>query len=325
MGGARVLVTGGAGYIGSHLVKLLVEGGYQVLVYDNLSTGRAEAVPPGLLRVGDLADWELLTQVLQEFRPDAVMHFAAFIEVEESVREPLKYYANNTCNTLQLLDCMAQNRVRNFIFSSTAAVYGMPGERPIDETAPLAPINPYGMSKRFVEQLLQDVSAVSELRYVSLRYFNVAGADPGGELGQRSKNPTHLLTRALKTAKGEFASLQLFGTDYPTPDGTCIRDYIHVNDLAGAHVLALEYLLQGGASEQFNLGYGHGYSVREMIATAKRVTGIDFPVLESERRAGDPASLVADSTRLRKMLGWQPQHDDIEFIVKTAWDWERKL
>ncbi len=320
----KVFVTGGAGYIGSHVVKALGKKGYEILVYDNLSTGHKEAILYGRLVEGDLSDKNLLKKTLLDFKPDAVMHFAAFIEVGESVRKPLKYYRNNTSNTINLLETMIETGINNFIFSSTAAVYGNPEVVPVKEDAPIKPINPYGQSKAFVEKILKDLNeAEKDFRYVSLRYFNVAGADPEGELGQSYENATHLITRALKTAKGEHEKLYIFGTDYPTPDGTCIRDFIHVNDLAQAHILALEYLLSGGDSDIFNCGYGHGYSVKEVVETAKKVTGIDFPVEETERREGDPAVLIADSTKLKNKLKWKPEYDDLEFIIKTAWNWEK--
>ena len=320
----KILVTGGAGYIGSHVVKMLGESGHQILVYDNLSTGHDWAVLHGELVVGDLGDTALLARTVDRFLPDAVMHFAAFIQVEESVREPLKYYQNNTANALNLLKVVGSAGVRNFIFSSTAAVYGIPEHNPVNEDTPFMPINPYGMSKVMVEHILKDFSSASGLRYVSLRYFNVAGADPDGKIGQAYKNATHLITRALKAAKGELPKLSIFGTDYPTSDGTCIRDYIHVNDLADAHIAALEFLAAKGRSRIFNCGYGHGYSVREIVNTSKKVTGIDFPIEESGRRAGDPPALVADSSRIRAELGWKPRHNDIDFIIRTAWEWERK-
>ncbi|NPA53901.1 MAG: UDP-glucose 4-epimerase GalE [Aquificae bacterium] len=320
----KIFVTGGAGYIGSHVVKALGEKGYNILVYDNLSTGHKEAVLYGNLVEGDLADKDFLKKTLQDFKPDAVMHFAASIEVAESVRNPLKYYKNNTANTLNLLEAMQETGVKNFIFSSTAAVYGNPEEIPVKETAKINPINPYGQSKAFVEKILQDLDfANKDFNYVSLRYFNVAGADPEGRIGQSYKNATHLITRALKTAKGEYDKLYIYGTDYPTPDGTCIRDFIHVDDLADAHILALEYLINGGKSDIFNCGYGHGYTVKEVVETAKKVTGIDFPVEETGRREGDPAVLVADSTKLKEKLNWKPKYDDLEFIIKTAWNWEK--
>ncbi len=318
----RILLTGGAGYIGSHVVKLLAKKGYEVLVIDNLSTGHKEAVIYGKLEVVDLKEKEKLSELIKEFKPDAVMHFAASIEVEESVRNPTKYYRNNTVNTLNLLEAMIENGVKFFIFSSTAAVYGIPEEIPIREDASLRPINPYGKSKAFVEEILKDFDSAYGLKYISLRYFNVAGADPEGELGQSYKKATHLITRALKTAKGEFDKLYIFGTDYPTPDGTAIRDYIHVMDLAEAHILALEYLLENKKSDIFNLGYGHGYSVREVVDIVKRVTGIDFPVEETARRPGDPPVLIADSSKAKSVLNWNPKYDNLGFIIKTAWNWE---
>ena len=320
----RILVTGGAGYIGSHVVKALGEKGFEVLVVDNLSKGHREAVLYGKLVVADLQDKETLDAIFREFKPDAVMHFAAFIEVAESVKEPLKYYRNNTVNTMNLLEVMLKNNVSKFIFSSTAAVYGNPEKVPIPETEPVKPINPYGQSKAFVEKILQDFDKSYGLKYVSLRYFNAAGADSEGRIGESHNPETHLIPLILKTAKGERESIKIFGTDYPTPDGTCIRDYIHVDDLAGAHILALEYLLSGGNSEVFNCGYGHGFSVREVIDTAKKVTGIDFSVEETERRPGDPAILVADSSKIRNVLNWNPEFDDLEYIIRTAWNWERK-
>ncbi|MFA5354119.1 MAG: UDP-glucose 4-epimerase GalE, partial [Thermodesulfovibrionales bacterium] len=278
----RILVTGGAGYIGSHVVKALGEQGYDICVYDNLSTGHREAVLCGEFMKGDLADRPFLERVMREFKPEAVMHFAAFIEVGESVREPLKYYRNNTANTLNLLEAMTVNGVKRLIFSSTAAVYGIPEKVPVDEDSPLLPINPYGSSKVAVEGVLRDLSNAGRLDYVSLRYFNVAGADGQGRIGQSYREATHLITRALKTAKGEFPRLSVYGTDYPTPDGTCTRDYIHVDDLADAHLLGLEHLMKNGGSDVFNCGYGRGFSVREVIEAAKRVTGNDFPVEETE-------------------------------------------
>jgi len=321
----RILVTGGAGYIGSHAVKALGRAGHEICVFDNLSTGHEWAVLSGKLVRGDLEDRAAINSVLREFRPEAVMHFAAYIQVEESVREPLKYYRNNVANSLNLLEAMRANGVGCFIYSSTAAVYGIPEHIPVRETAPLLPINPYGMTKVMIERVLADLAAATDFRYVALRYFNVAGADPGGELGQAYREATHLITRALKTAHGEFAKLYIYGTDYPTPDGTCIRDYIHVDDLAEAHVQALDHLFKTGQSDVMNCGYGSGYSVREVVETAKRVTGVDFPVEETGRRAGDPPALVADSTKLMQATGWKPKFNNLEYIIKTAWEWEKKL
>jgi UDP-glucose 4-epimerase len=321
----KILVTGGAGYIGSHIVKALGKAGHELLVYDNLSTGHEWAVLYGRLVRGDLADRPRITETLEAFRPEGVMHFAASIQVEESVREPLAYYRNNVINTLNLLEAMRETGVKNLIYSSTAAVYGNPARVPVDETAPPAPINPYGASKVMIEHILGDLARAEGFRYTALRYFNVAGADPEGRTGQAYREATHLITRALKTAKREYPKLLIYGTDYPTPDGTCVRDYIHVDDLASAHLLALNCLIETGQSEIMNCGYGHGYSVRDVVATAKKVTGIDFATEETDRRAGDPHTLVADSSRLRQLTGWEPRHDDLEFIVRTAWNWERRL
>jgi UDP-glucose 4-epimerase len=319
----RIFVTGGAGYIGSHIVKALGEAEHEVLVYDNLSTGHEWAVLHGKLVKGDLADEALLERTVQGFSPEAVIHFAAFIQVEESVREPLKYYRNNVANSLTLLDVLRRNGVNNFVYSSTAAVYGQPDKVPIEETTPLNPINPYGATKVMVERVLSEMSAADDFRYIALRYFNVAGADAQCRIGQAYKDATHLITRALKTANGEFKKLMVFGTDYPTPDGTCIRDYIHVDDLAQAHIRALEYIVKTKKSDIMNCGYGRGFSVKEVVQAAKKVTGIDFPVEETGRRAGDPPALMANSMKLQNLTGWKPQYDDLEFIIKTAWEWER--
>jgi UDP-glucose 4-epimerase len=321
----KILVTGGAGYIGSHVVKMLGEKGHDITVYDNLSTGHDWALLYGKLIRGDLADRGLLEKTVKEIRPDAVIHFAASIQVEESVRKPLLYYRNNMANTLNLLESVADSGVKHFIYSSTAAVYGIPEKIPVDEGAPLKPINPYGASKVMIERVLEDVAHTADFTYVALRYFNVAGADPGGRIGQAYKEATHLITRALKTAKGESEKLLIYGTDYPTPDGTCIRDYIHVEDLAEAHLRALDYLRDEGRSDRMNCGYGHGFSVREVVDTAKKVTGVDFRVEETGRRAGDPPALIADSRLLRDRTGWQPRYDDLTFIIGTAWEWELRL
>lgn len=321
----RILVTGGAGYIGSHVVKALGERGHDVMTYDNLSFGHREAVLYGQLYVGDLNDPDRLRHVFNIFRPDAVMHFAALIVVPESVREPLRYYSNNFCNTLNLLRISLEKGVNRFIFSSTAAVYGIPERIPVREDAPLKPINPYGRSKVMVENALFDISGMDGFRYVSLRYFNVAGADPLARIGQWRKDATHLITVAVRAALGKRPYLEIFGTDYPTPDGTCIRDYIHVEDLAEAHVIALDYLMGGGPSDVFNCGYGHGYSVREVVGVVKRVTGVDFKVIETSRREGDPPELVADSSKLKGIMNWKPRYDDLEYIVRTAYEWEKRL
>jgi len=319
-----ILVTGGAGYIGSHVVKALTEAGFTVLVYDNLSKGYKDAVLDGELVVGDLADTIRLEHTVKWFRPNAVMHFAAFIEVGESVNNAIKYYVNNVANTLNLLNILAKHRVSKFIFSSSAAVYGIPEKVPITENAKINPINPYGQSKVIVEQVLNDLSATMDFQQISLRYFNAAGADSEGRIGERHNPESHLIPLILKTAKGERQSINIYGTDYPTPDGTCIRDYIHVEDLTDAHLLSLTYLLDGGKSDFFNCGYGHGYSVREVIDTARKVTGKSFAVQESERREGDPPVLVADSSRLKRKLNWKPKFDSLDYIIKTAWEWERE-
>ena len=320
----RIFVTGGAGYIGSHVVKALGKEGHELLIYDNLSTGHEWAILSGRLLRGDLADRPAIREALRDFRPEAVMHFAASIQVEESVREPLAYYRNNVVHTLNLLEAMRETGTVRFLYSSTAAVYGIPETIPVDERAPLRPINPYGASKVMVEQVLADLAVASDFRYCALRYFNVAGADPEGRIGQAYRNPTHLITRALKTAKGESPKLSIYGTDYPTSDGTGVRDYIHVDDLASAHLSALDRLMRTGETEIMNCGYGHGYSVREVVDIARKVTGVDFPLEETGRRAGDPPALVADSRRIRELTGWKPLHDDLEFIIQTAWEWERK-
>ena len=321
----KIFVTGGAGYIGSHVVRQLGEAGHDILIYDNLSTGKAAAVLFGELVVGDLSDRELLRSTLERFSPDAVMHFAASIEVGESVTDPLKYYRNNTANALTLYQEVVAQGINNLVFSSTAAVYGDVDGHAI-ETDPLLPVNPYGASKGMSETILGDVShAVPNFNYVALRYFNVAGADPETRIGQDYKNPTHLITRALKTAHGTFPQLAVYGTDYNTPDGTCIRDYIHVEDLASAHLDALRYLANGGESDMFNCGYGRGSSVREVVAMAKEVTGIDFKVVDTDRRPGDPAKLIANADKIRSVLGWVPEYDDLETIITHAWAWEKKL
>ncbi|MDI3481232.1 MAG: UDP-glucose 4-epimerase [Tepidanaerobacteraceae bacterium] len=322
---ARVFVTGGAGYIGSHVVKLLGEKGHDVMVYDNLSSGNASSVLCGRLVRGDILDFEKMMAAMEEFQPDAVMHFAAKIVVPESVKEPLKYYENNTCGAVNVLKAMRECGVKSIIFSSTAAVYGEPEKMPIAEDAPLCPVNPYGQSKAAVERILRDCSVAGDLGYVALRYFNVAGADPSGKIGETKKDATHLITMCVRAACGKRDRLFVYGTDYPTPDGTCIRDYIHVMDLADAHVLALKYLLEGGASDVFNCGYGQGYTVRQVVDAAKKVTGVDFPVENAPRRPGDPPELVADSAKIKQKLGWQPRYDDISFIIKTAWEWEKKI
>jgi UDP-glucose 4-epimerase len=321
----KILVTGGAGYIGSHMVCALGEKGHDIVVYDNLSTGHRDSVLFGRLVVADLADTAALDDLFKAERFDAVIHFAAHIVVEESVKNPVKYYRNNFANALNLVEACLKYKVNKFIFSSTAAVYGIPERVPVAEDAPLLPINPYGASKAMVEQALRDVGRVSDFKYISLRYFNVAGADQMLRVGQRYREATHLITLSLKTALGLRERLEIFGTDYDTPDGTCIRDYIHVSDLIDAHLLSLDHLLSGGASRVFNCGYGRGYSVREVVDKVKQVTGTDLAVRETVRREGDPASIVADPALIMKELGWKPTRDDLEIIIKTAWEWEKKL
>lgn len=318
-----ILVTGGAGYIGSHTVLELLESGYFPIVYDNLSTGHREAVLGGKLIVGDLADCKKLDRVFKRYKPEAVIHFAASIEVEESVKDPEKYFQNNLLNGLNLLQVMRRNNVFKIIFSSTAAVYGNPKRVPIKEESSLAPVNPYGLSKLMFEQILNCFSSAYQFKAISLRYFNAAGADPEGRIGEMSKKPTHLITRAILTALGKYPYLEIYGTDYPTPDGTCIRDYIHVKDLASAHILALKKLDQEKFSSAYNLGTGRGFSVLEVIKATKEVTGIDFAVKEGPRRAGDPVILVASPKKAKSELGFRPKYSDLETIIKTAWRWHK--
>ncbi|MCL0100866.1 UDP-glucose 4-epimerase GalE [Peptococcaceae bacterium] len=320
----KILVTGGAGYIGSHVIKALGEKGYEVITYDNLSTGHRWAVLFGELEVGDILDSKKLKEVFEKHKPDAVMHFAAHIVVPESVKQPLKYYMNNVSGTINLLNVMQEFGVDKFIFSSTAAVYGIPEKIPVSETAPLKPINPYGYGKMVVEQILKDLSRAKDFNYISLRYFNVAGADFEARIGEGKEDTTHLITMCVRTALGIRDVLNIYGTDYPTHDGTGIRDYIHVDDLAEAHILALEYLLNGGTSEVFNCGYSRGFSVKEVVKAAKKVTGVDFPVEYTDRRPGDPPALVADASKIKEKLNWLPKYNDLEYIIKTAWEWEKK-
>lgn len=320
----HILVCGGAGYIGSHMVQLLLEHGHEVTVFDNLSTGHRDAVLGGHIELGDLGDSTALDRVLGSRRFDAVMHFAAFIRVEESVAHPGKYFRNNFCNTLNLLDAMVRHDVRRFIFSSTAAVYGEPQYVPVDEKHPREPINPYGASKRFVEDALSYYSSAHDLQSVPLRYFNAAGADPQARLGPRHNPLTHLIPLVLRAAAGVNPNIKVFGRDYPTPDGTAIRDYIHVVDLCEAHLAAIEYLGKGGETRPFNLGVGRGYSVQEVIEAVRRVTARDFEVITEKRRPGDPAQLVADPSLAHRVLGWKARYGDIDTIVAHAWAWQLK-
>ena len=319
----NILIIGGAGYIGSHMVKLLNKSGCHVVVLDDLSNGFSDAVPDIELVVGSIADAGLLKSLFARYQFDAVIHFASFIQVGESISNPKKYYENNVASTLTLLNAMCEAEISRFIFSSTAAVYGNPVYVPIDEKHPKLPINPYGKSKLMVEQVLEDYDSAYGLKSVCLRYFNAAGADPEGGLGERHEPETHLIPLVLQTASGRRGSICVFGNDYDTPDGTCIRDYIHVSDLCDAHLLALNYLIAGGESDRFNLGNGQGFSVNEVIETAKRVTGLCISVDYQSRRDGDPARLIADSSKIREKLGWLPNRSDLSLIIEDAWAWEK--
>lgn len=320
----KILVTGGAGYIGSHVVRHLGEAGYDVIVYDNCSTGYADSILYGELVTGDLADTELLYNILSQHQFSAVLHFAASLIVPESVARPLDYYSNNTRNTLNLLQCCSRTGINKIIFSSTAAVYGEPEKVPVTESTPTQPINPYGRSKLMCEWLIQDYAAVSDLKYVILRYFNVAGAEPSGRLGQISPKATHLIKAACDAALKRRSEIKIFGTDFDTPDGTAIRDYIHVEDLASAHLDALHYLDKGNQSEIFNCGYGRGYSVREVVERVKAISETDFPVIETKRRPGDPACVMAESDKIRRILNWQPRYNQLDTIITTTLAWEMK-
>jgi len=320
-----ILVTGGAGYIGSHVALQLRARGERVVVLDDLSRGFRQAVLDTPLIVGQVGDRDTVLRVLQEHAVDTVMHFAAYTIVPESVAQPLKYYANNTCSTRTLLECCVQSQVRHFVFSSTAAVYGTPADGVAAESSPTAPINPYGTSKLMSEWMLASVAQASTLRYAALRYFNVAGSDPGGRIGQATPNATLLIKVACEAAVGKRPHVSIFGTDYPTQDGTGVRDYIHVEDLATAHVDALTYLRAGGASTTLNVGYGHGYSVREVLDSVERISGQRLTVREEPRRAGDPAALIARADRIRSELGWCPRLNDLDTIVRTAYAWEQRL
>jgi UDP-glucose 4-epimerase len=319
------LVTGGAGYIGSHVVRQLGDAGEKIVVLDNLGKGFRQAVVAGDLIVGDVGDYPLVTRLLAEHQVDTVMHFAAHIIVPESVSLPLKYYGNNTCSTRSLLQACVDCNVKNFVFSSSAAVYGIPEDGFAHEDSPTRPINPYGSSKLMSEWMLRDVAAVNPMRYVALRYFNVAGSHPGGAIGHSTVGSTLLTKVACEAMVGKRPHVSVFGSDYPTPDGTGVRDYLHIEDLAAAHLNALDYLRNGGKSTILNVGYGHGYSVREVLRMLEKVAGKPLEVREEPRRLGDPAYLVARADRIRSELGWQPRYDDLSAIVSSSLAWERKL
>lgn len=321
---SKILVTGGAGYIGSHIVRQLGEASHEVVVLDDLSSGFRDAVLYGQLVVGDFGDSVLVERLIDTYDIGAIIHLAAYSRVEESVKNPLKFYHNNACKTRRLLEICVACGVKDFVFSSSAAVYGTPADFRATEESPTVPINPYGASKLMCEWMVRDTAAAHELKHVTLRYFNVAGCDPQGRIGQCTADATLLIKVACETAVGKRPHMYLFGTDYPTPDGTAVRDYIHVEDLAGAHLKALEYLGRGGESVTLNCGYGHGHSVREVLKVTRQMSGIDFEVRETGRRAGDPPSLVATADRIGDKLGWQPRYDDLEFIVQTSLDWEKK-
>ncbi|MCB4811356.1 UDP-glucose 4-epimerase GalE [Methylovorus menthalis] len=320
----KVLVVGGAGYIGSHMVKMLLSEGHEVITFDNLSSGYRDAVVGGTFVQADLADKSALDEVFVTYAPDAVMHFASYIQVGESVRHPDKYYLNNFTNTMNLLDAMVKHGVNYFIFSSTAAVFGEPEYVPIDEAHAKNPLNPYGRSKLMVEQALGDYERAYGIKSVCLRYFNAAGADPEGQLGERHEPETHLIPLVLQAISGRRDNITVFGRDYDTPDGTCIRDYIHIVDLCSAHSLALRKLMETNISRRYNLGNGAGFSVQQVIAAAQKVTGKPIKVAEGERREGDPARLVADASLARSELGWTPVYADLETIIQHAWQWESK-
>lgn len=326
----NILVTGGAGYIGSHTVKQLLGAGHRVVVLDNFYSGHRWAVDArALLVAGDVANKALLSELFTENNIEAVVHFAGHIVVPESVEDPLKYYENNVVGSLRLIQACVKHRVSKFVFSSTAAVYGMPNTEKIDESSRLAPINPYGHTKLITEMTLNDVAGANlnsenPFRFVALRYFNAAGAQLAGDLGQATPEATHLIKVACETALGVRDKMMIFGTDYQTSDGSCVRDYIHVEDLALAHLKALDYLAGDGESQRLNCGYGQGYSVKEVVAMVKKVSGVDFTVIEAERRAGDPPCLIADNSRIKRLLDWSPKYNDLELICRSAFEWEKK-
>jgi UDP-glucose 4-epimerase len=320
-----ILIVGGAGYIGSHINKELTKQGYKTVIFDSLVKGHKEAVKWGEFYDGDLNNIEDIRGVFKQYKIEAVLHFAAFIEVGESVKDPQKYYQNNVVNTLSLFKVMLENEVKKIIFSSTAATFGNPEYTPIDEKHPQVPINPYGQAKLVVEKILRDYDTAYGMKYIALRYFNACGADLETEIGENHIPESHLIPLILDAAAGKREDIKIFGSDYPTPDGTCVRDYVHVVDLAQAHILALKRLIDGGESDAFNLGNGKGFSVKEVIEAAKKITGIDFKVTMAERRAGDPPTLVADSKKAKEVLGWQPQYADLETIIGSAWKWHQKM
>lgn len=318
----KVLITGGAGYIGSHVLLKLLEKDIEVFICDDLSTGHKDMLLGHNFTQANIVSNEC-EKLFEDHQFDAVMHFAAFCDVEESMTAPLKYYSNNSTITLMLLELCQKYEVENFIFSSTAAVYGMPEKSPVTEKTPLLPINPYGNSKLACEMALADMAQAGSIRYIALRYFNAAGCDPEGRIGERKEG--HMIKNVCRAAAGLTDKMRLFGDDYATKDGTCVRDYIHVFDIANAHVLALEYLVDGGKSNILNCGYGHGYSLRDIVDTAKRVVGNDFEVEVLARRAGDPPELIADNRKIKKVLGWKPEHDSLEGIIGDAYRWEKHL
>lgn len=326
MSNRSVLVSGGAGYIGTHVVRDLCEAGYDVYVIDNLSTGRPENLLGGTLIEGDIGNDSLISSIIKKHNISSLLHFAAFIQVEESVSDPAKYFDNNSFKAFRLFNTAINNGIKSILFSSTAAVYGIPSKTPIDETSPLNPINPYGNSKLISEIMLRDlINSNSDCQFIILRYFNVAGSDNKCRIGQVYPKPTHLITLALKTALGQRSELSVFGDDYDTPDGTCIRDYIHIDDLSSAHLLSLKSLEKRQGSQIFNCGYGIGHSVFDVIRSVEKITGKKLPVRICPRRPGDPPALIADSQKIKSTLNWCAKHDNLDYIIESAWNWEKKL